>query len=520
MSKRPSVDPDASRGVVDTEYYPFVDGLRGLAILAVIAVHASQTAGAPWRSAVLSRLAASGARGVQLFFILSAFTLFSTSFQRFAKEHSPRRNFYLRRAFRILPLWWASVAIFSLIHAASNTGFGHPVTALDIVLQSTFLFGFAPTRINSIVPGGWSLFCEETFYLLLPLLYARVKSLRAAASLTVWLIGLAVGWYGLSHLLMPHDAVHEAFSFFFPFSQWFIFGYGFILFFGLKATGPTALSGPVLLFADAVVAIMLWSTLAGVGSGPAQFAASTAFLGLCFCVSQQGSFWRRAIDRPLLRVFGKCCYSIYLLHFMVIHAALKIQPRLFQVIEGSGSSDVRFIIWFVLVGSGCLILGLASFHLFERPAVRLGIQVRHEAIRGADVPVLTCGQLVERWVVNGEAAVAAGRAPPFPSRRRLRCPCGSRTRRTRIAKSPLPVLARLAVRQQRRPEDGGSQHDRDPRVTPPPLPLLAAAGRRGSRRCHREGGGRGLSVEAGVQAVPGGEEPSPHPLLGQPGSGR
>ena len=51
-----------------------------------------------------------GARGVQLFFMLSAFTLFASSKVRFARDRFPALNFYVRRAFRILPLWWAAVA--------------------------------------------------------------------------------------------------------------------------------------------------------------------------------------------------------------------------------------------------------------------------------------------------------------------------------------------------------------------------------------------------------------------------
>ena len=89
-------------GIVDTEYYTFVDALRGIAILMVVLVHTQIYT--PAASGRLATVVGAGARGVQLFFVISAFTLFSTSLQRFPKEPKPRRSFYLRRAFRILPL--------------------------------------------------------------------------------------------------------------------------------------------------------------------------------------------------------------------------------------------------------------------------------------------------------------------------------------------------------------------------------------------------------------------------------
>ena len=53
-------------------HYKYIDALRGWAILGVIIVHSSQNFELP---SILSRLSAAGARGVQLFFVVSALTL-------------------------------------------------------------------------------------------------------------------------------------------------------------------------------------------------------------------------------------------------------------------------------------------------------------------------------------------------------------------------------------------------------------------------------------------------------------
>ena len=362
-------------GVVSTEYYSFVDALRGVAILGVIAAHANNGNAALLPTIpALATLVASGARGVQLFFILSAFTLLSTSFQRFSLERRPRLNFYLRRAFRILPLWWAAVALFAVserLPGMSLNG-GGPPSALETFLSASFLFGLVPG--HGIVRGGWSLFVEESFYLMLPLLYERVTSLERSAWFIISLLALSVAWFGLSRFLIPEsDPAHVAFRFCHPAAQWFVFGYGFVFYYLYERMGPAALSGPICYLADLLVAILLWATLVGTAPGPALYTAATALLALCVVTSQHDSLWRKGLDNWVLRSFGRCCYSIYLLHSFALPGLARLQAALIEKMPQLGTDpNLRYFISFVLLSLACLLLGNASFYLFERPLVRLG----------------------------------------------------------------------------------------------------------------------------------------------------
>src|SRR5947209_15395493 len=87
----------------------FIDSLRGLAILGVLLVHAGQaTAGL---SSAMTKLTTAGQYGVQLFFVASAFTLFLSQDSRKNESH-PIRNFFIRRFFRIAPLFYVGIGFY------------------------------------------------------------------------------------------------------------------------------------------------------------------------------------------------------------------------------------------------------------------------------------------------------------------------------------------------------------------------------------------------------------------------
>ena len=141
---------------------PWIDALRGLAILMVLANHVALVV--PGLSAPLLALARFGQMGVQLFFVASAFTLCLSWQHRRADEQQPVRRFLLRRLFRIAPLYWLGVALFAMLHLVQTGAVGSggevpysPYTTTNITANLFFVHGFMPAAQNSIVPGGWSI---------------------------------------------------------------------------------------------------------------------------------------------------------------------------------------------------------------------------------------------------------------------------------------------------------------------------------------------------------------------------
>jgi len=163
--------------------YAFIDALRGWAILAVVFFHTAVVV-APG-SNLLTMVKEQGARGVQLFYIASALTIFLSMRGR-AGEDDATRKFFIRRFFRIAPLFYLAMIAYLIGYGfGPRAGAPYGLNGWHILWTATFLNGWHPEMINSVVPVGWSIAVEMTFYLFAPLLFARIKNIRHALLLVL-----------------------------------------------------------------------------------------------------------------------------------------------------------------------------------------------------------------------------------------------------------------------------------------------------------------------------------------------
>ena len=192
-----------------------LDALRGVAILAVFTQHLgdrffpfleARAASAlpapitPWALTILHH----AWWGVDLFFVLSGFSLAQGYVSAFAAGRAgpSARVFLARRAARILPAFFAAIAVMIAVHPG-------------VVLRP----GFLALLQGYVTPGGivllgaaWSLTTEVHFYLLLPLLARPLLSRDPARRwLTAGaLCALAWGSRALLHAWILEPGVHTA----------------------------------------------------------------------------------------------------------------------------------------------------------------------------------------------------------------------------------------------------------------------------------------------------------------------
>lgn len=166
------------------EHFSFIDALRGLAFLLVIACHTADLAGVH-EGTLLGAIITLGRAGVQLFYVISAFTLIHSIHSRRRSEARPTLNFFIRRFFRIAPLFWTMIFFYSwfdarryfLLQAWAPGG----IHWQHVLMTIFMVHAWYPTTINSVVPGGWSVGVEMSFYLLVPFLVAHLRNWMHAA---------------------------------------------------------------------------------------------------------------------------------------------------------------------------------------------------------------------------------------------------------------------------------------------------------------------------------------------------
>lgn len=159
--------------------FPALDGLRGLAAVAVVTTHVGFSSGAALNgpfNAVLARLDVS----VAIFFVVSGFLLYRPHVSAHLDGRpSERWSSYLRnRALRILPAYWVALLLAALIVPQSREA-GADTWLLHVLLLQIY---DGETQITGLAQM-WSLSTEISFYLLLPVMV--IALLRGGPGSTV-----------------------------------------------------------------------------------------------------------------------------------------------------------------------------------------------------------------------------------------------------------------------------------------------------------------------------------------------
>lgn len=305
--------------------YDFIDSLRGLAFLGVLLHHAAPRV--PGLNPTVARFANEGHEGVELFFLASALTLFLSLDSRRRSERRPIRNFFIRRFFRIAPLFYIGALFYHGYDRSMTGGSGAGGSSLGCILTTlVFLNGWSVPWINRLVPGGWSIAVEMNFYLLVPWLFRKLRGLRDAAQLAfaALLVGGAassgIRWtlHRWSAGASPADVA--GFSWYWLPTQFPIFCLGFVLFFilrpilkGGETDGPARPSPRLLLLLAAylVASVTFSETALYLG----HFLFGIAFLALAWSLALHPTRW---LVNPVTRYVGKVSFSAYLSHFAVL----------------------------------------------------------------------------------------------------------------------------------------------------------------------------------------------------------
>jgi len=350
----------------ESDRIPALDGVRGLAILFVLVMHSLYIGphfGLDVMNHPYARVAWLGWSGVDVFFVLSGF-LITGILVRSKGGSRYFRNFYIRRALRIFPLYYLVIVLLLYVLERKPVSVGGQLAHL--LYYQNFYYVLAPgASFDAARHVTWSLAIEEQFYLLWPavVLLTSVRMLRivcvvtiiAAVALRLSLVD--AGFHG-THFLTPCRLDALAWGALFAVmprpSVWLGRIATPVGIAGLIATG--FVSGSSL---PDTPAQQTWGLLAALALG----------VGLLTLARTEPRL-ARVFNAWPLRTLGKYSYCIYLTHMLVVEwltvRVLTIDPETLlsvrQVLPPVGMT----IVFTVGVVVCSWALALCSWHLFER----------------------------------------------------------------------------------------------------------------------------------------------------------
>jgi len=362
----------------------FLDGLRGMAIIGVVAVHSMQISSLIRgdKETSFSTFVNFGKYGVELFFWLSGWLLVSIYGFR---GNLLGRAYGYRRIARIYPLWIAFLII--AIFRSTLTSSGGFYVAMHernelqqnlhnawgmIFLTMTFLLFTSASLWNTVIPGGWSIQAEVAHYLFFPLVRNKPLTILLSGALVLNLMTLVLILFRSITINLPELVLQIISSWlrlgFYSSCGFFIIGIvSCVLYQNILQPKDAIESSDEIEIPKILFALFLLSLTAvpcPVGSN------LEALIYVSVTIAFTIVLKKVRIVYSLIKFLGRYSYFIYFMHFLILAAirwlTLEIGPRNYSLIP-----MVFFflsVLGVTFVTSSCA--AVVSMKYFEKPVIK------------------------------------------------------------------------------------------------------------------------------------------------------
>lgn len=346
-------------GSHQVSYIPALDGLRGLAILFVIGVHA-QVPG--MRGGVI---------GVDIFFVLSGFLITTLLVKEYNVAHRiSLKNFYMRRILRLIPalvLMLSTFTVLSLFRIGSDDTkhtFAYALIALFYMSNWYTALSHEP----GLFLHTWSLSIEEQFYILWPIAFIMLMRLRTPKIAWITLVMGCISWMLSAYMASSGSSVARVYNGLDTRAVAILFGCTLALVLSNQPLLYQALSKIVCRYSRCLVVVIIiffgWILLYVDDESPKYFwllgmIALSACALIVDVLMSKSSPIRPLLESRALVGLGRMSYGVYLWHFPI-----------FWVLQRYGAS------WYVTLVIGSIltfIIAWLSFRFVEQPILKLKI---------------------------------------------------------------------------------------------------------------------------------------------------
>jgi peptidoglycan/LPS O-acetylase OafA/YrhL len=187
----------ARKGGASLPRIPALDGLRAIAVIAVVVGHSFATTGST-RAGLIDHSVNIAVRvivpwAIDLFFVISGYLITAILYETRTAER-PLLTFYSRRLLRIVPLYYLYLVLSHAIFVNPAPGaFGNEGSKWEFLFLTNFMMLKGRDAVGYVNAHFWTLAIEEQFYLLWPIvvLFAPLRRLRTIC--IVLIIGSFLG---------------------------------------------------------------------------------------------------------------------------------------------------------------------------------------------------------------------------------------------------------------------------------------------------------------------------------------
>lgn len=335
--------------------FDYIQEFRGIAILLVILTHTthhgySNDIGINFFDKIIWY----GHQGVTLFFVISAFTIFYSIDIKFKTENNNYLKFILRRFFRIAPLYYLGILFYYIF-------LGHHNVDYKLFLNLLFLHWLNPATLNDVVPGGWSITTEFTFYFFAPFLFSFLKSINK--TLTFFLASVLLSRVCVSILVKIYPNADTLYYILNPLSHFPVFIVGIILYFIIIKKETIRIS---TLDCTLISMIILSDYILGDGTVlRVHFLAALLFAMLVYITYKHPL--PTILSKPLCFI-GEISFTLYISHFILLYFILK--DHHFLIVTNNNFLNWSFRFFSVLIGS--IVLSYPIYRIIELPMIGIG----------------------------------------------------------------------------------------------------------------------------------------------------
>ncbi len=347
-----------------------IHALRGIAALMVFCFHLHYVGLIPLPKS-WGLIASRGGLGVELFFVLSAFSLlYSNQKNVRSGDTSWILNYIIKRFFRIAPLFYAMLIVhcFLILYV-----FNGKLDIQRIIMSVLFIFNFAPKEAEGIVWASWSIGVEMVFYAFLPLIMVSVRSLRSAVVL--WLVAVLAS-YIYRRVLEADTGISPGYQHYAFMSQLGVFCggvLGYWMFDKIKSSNELVRRKLwwLVVAIGPIAAILLLSDFTNILVAPGRPDTQLWGLTFGFIAVLTAISTKQWMAHPVLQYFGERSYSIYLTHAVVIYLMGPLIRRLYEF-SYSLLGGYGFVVCALAVLAPTLLVSEITYRYLEVPGIVLG----------------------------------------------------------------------------------------------------------------------------------------------------